>query len=140
MEGSCVMEQPSRADRYGSLMVDFITILIITILLMNSPSYLVKFIAIFIPLVYFPILHTLWSRSIGDIVFKLKVVDQQGNKIGFRLALNRFSCVFKYSIFAALFTNLLFMFLMLVSGTIKDIREVSFDYEGESETYLVKVS
>ena len=93
-----------------------------------SPSYLVKFTAIFVPVVYFPILHTLWSRTIGDIVFKLKVVDQQGNNIGFRLALNRFSCVFKYSIFAALFTNLLFMFLMLVSGTVKDIREVSFDF------------
>lgn len=134
------MEQPSRADRYGSLMVDLINILIIIILLMSSPSYLVKFTAIFIPVVYFPLLHTLLSRTIGDIVFKLKVVDQQGNKIGFRLALNRLSCVFKYSIFAALFTNLLFMFIMLFSGTVKDIREVSFDYEGESETYLVKAS
>lgn len=133
------MEQPSRVDRYGSLIVDFINnILIITLLLMNSPSYLVKFIAIFIPVVYYPILHTLWSRSIGDIVFKLKVVDQQGNKIGFRLALNRFSCVFKYSILILLFTNLLF--IIFFSGTGKEIREVSFDYEGESKTYLVKAS
>lgn len=64
------MEQPSMVDRYKSLMVDFIIILEITILLMHSPSYLIKFIAIFIPLVYFPILHTLLSRSIGDIVVK----------------------------------------------------------------------
>lgn len=134
------MEQPSMVDRYKSLMVDFIIILEITILLMHSPSYLVKFIAIFIPLVYFPILHTLLSRSIGDIVSKLKVVDQQGNKIGFWLALNRFFWVFKYSIFALLFSNLLFMFFILFPGTLKNITEVSFDYEGESKTYLVKTS
>lgn len=134
------MEQPSMVDRYKSLMVDFIIILEITILLMHSPSYLVKFIAIFIPLVYFPILHTLLSRSIGDIVSKLKVVYQQGNKIGFWLALNRFFWVFKCSIFALLFSNLLFMFFILFPGTLKNITEVSFDYEGESKTYLVKTS
>lgn len=131
------MKQPSMIDRYKALMVDFIIILEITILLIYSPSYPVKFMAIFIPLVYFPILHTLLSRSIGDIVFNLKVVDQQGNKIGFRLALNRFFWVFKGSIFALLFSNLFFMFLLFFTGT---FREVSFDYEGESKTYLVKTS
>ncbi|HWI54631.1 MAG TPA: RDD family protein [Desulfobacteria bacterium] len=134
------MEQPSRADRYGSLMVDVINILLLALLLMYSPSHLIKFTAVFIPVVYFPILHTLLSRSIGDMVFKLKVVDNQGNRIGFRLALKRFFYVLKSSIFAALFTNLLFMLLMLFSGTIKDISEVSFDYEGESGTYLIKAS
>ena len=132
------MEQPSMAERYGSLVVDFVTILIIMVLLVTSSSYLVKFLALFIPVIYFPVLHTLLSRSIGDLVFKLKIVDQQGDKIGLRLALDRFKCVFKYSIFSMLFTNLLFLFFMFFSGTVKDIREVSFDYEGESQTYLVK--
>lgn len=63
------MEQSSRVDRYNSLVIDFIIILEITILLMHSPSYLVKFVAILTPLIYFPILHTLLSRSLGDIVF-----------------------------------------------------------------------
>lgn len=134
------MEQPSNVDRYGALVVDVISILIITVLLLNSSSYLANFIGIFIPVVYFPILHTLLSRSIGDMVFNLKLVDQQGNKIGFRLTLNRFICVFKYSIFAAIFTNLFLMFIMLFTGAIKDIRDVSFDYEDESGTYLVKAS
>ena len=133
------MEQPSRVDRYKSLTIDFIIILEITILLMHSPSYLVKFVAILIPLVYFPILHTLLSRSIGDIVFNLKIVDQQGNKIGFRLALNRFLGVFKCSVFALLLTNLLFLFYFLSSRTFKDIPEV-LDYEEESKTYLAKIS
>lgn len=133
------MEQPSRVDRNKSLVIDFIIIAEITILLMHSPSYLIKFVAILTPLVYFPLLHTLLSRSIGDIVFKLKVVDQQGNKIGFRLALTRFLGVFKFSVFALLLTNLLFLFYFLSSRTFKDIPEV-LDYEEESKTYLAKTS
>jgi uncharacterized RDD family membrane protein YckC len=137
MEGYCGMEQPSRVDKYGSLIIDFITnILIITLIFMNSQSNLVKFIAILIPLVYYPILHTIFSRSIGDIVFSLKIVDQRGNKIGYRLALERFICVIKYSFFILLFTNILFLFFFSRTGT--DIREVSTDFEGESKTYLVK--
>jgi len=126
-------------DRYKSLFIDFILILEITILLMHSPSYFVKFIAIFIPLVYFPILHTLLSRSIGDIVSKLKIVDQQGNKIGFRQALDRFINIFKSSMFALLLSNLLFMFFFLFSGTLRDTKGL-FDYETESKTYLVKLT
>ncbi len=131
------MEQPSRLDRYKSLTIDFIIIFEITILLMHSPSYMIKFVAILIPLVYFLILHTLLSRSIGDIVFKLKIVDQQGNKIGFRLALKRFLGVLKFSIFALLLTNLLFLFYFLSSRRFKDIPQV-LDYEEESQTYLAK--
>lgn len=135
IEGDFVMEQPSRVHRFGSLLVDFITIFIIILLLANSPSYPVKLIAIFIPLVYFPILHAILSRSIGDMVFELKVVDQQGNNIGFRLALNRFFSAFKYSIFSLILSNLFVMFYFFFSGNLK---EISFDYEEESQTYLVK--
>jgi uncharacterized RDD family membrane protein YckC len=133
------MNQPSKLDRYGSLIVDLTSnILIITILLVNFQSYLVKFIAIFIPVIYYPILHTLWSRSIGDLVFNLKVVNQQGNKIDFRLARKRFFCIIKYSIVVLLYTNLLMIVFLFRNG--QNIREVSLDFEGESQTYLVKAS
>lgn len=133
------MGQPSRVDKNGSLIIDLITNgLIIIVLFMNSQSSLIRFIAIFIPVIYYPCLHTLFSRSIGDIIFNLKVVDQQGNKIGFRLALKRFFCVLKYSIFVLLFTNLLF--LIFFSNTDKDIGKAAFDFEEECKTYLVKAS
>lgn len=132
------MKRPSMLERYGSLSVDVINILIITLLLLNSSSSLVKFIAIFVPVVYFPFLHTLLSRSIGDIVFQLKIVDQEGNKISFRLAQDRFICVFKFSIISIIFSNLLFIFLALFTGTFKNITDAFFDYENESKTYLVK--
>ncbi|TGE31085.1 RDD family protein [Desulfosporosinus sp. Sb-LF] len=131
------MEQPSRVYRLGSLVVDFTTIFIIILLLANSVSYPTKIIAIFIPLVYFPILHTILSRTIGDMVLDLKVVDQQGNNIGFRLAINRFFSAFKYSIFSLILSNLLVMFYFFFSG---DLKEISFDYEEESQTYLVSRS
>ncbi len=132
------MEQASKADRYKSLMVDCVIILEIAILLMINPFYPVKFIALVIPVLYFPLLHALLSRSIGDLVFKLKIVDRQGNKIGYRLALNRFIWVLKCSAFASIFTNLLFMFLIFFSDALNNMRDVSFDYEGESGTFLVK--
>lgn len=133
------MEQPSRIDRNGSLIIDFITAALMIILLLNtSRSYLAIIIAILIPVIYYPCFHTLFSRSIGDMVFNLKVVDQGGHKIGFRLALKRFFCVLKYSIFVLLLTNLLFF--IYFSRSEKDIRDTSFDFEAESKTYLVKTN
>lgn len=129
------MQQPSRVNRFSAILVDFITMFIIILLLGDSPSYPVKFIAVSIPLVYFPILHTILSRSIGDMDFELKVVDQQGNNVGFRISLRRFFCAFKYSIFSLILSNLLVMFYFFSSGNLK---EISFDYEEESQTYLVK--
>lgn len=131
------MNQPSKADRYKSLIVDFLIILILMFLLITKASFQAKFYAIFIPLVYFPILHALMSRSIGDIIFNLKIVDQKGNKIGFRLALNRFFWVVKYFLFSLFLTNILFLFFMFSQG---NQRNLSVDYEGESGTYLVKAS
>jgi uncharacterized RDD family membrane protein YckC len=131
------MEQPSRVYRLGSLVVDFTTIFIIILLLANSVYYPANLIAIFIPLIYFPILHTILSRTIGDMVLDLKVVDQQGNNLGFKLAMNRFISAFKYSIFSLILSNLLVMFYFFISGDLKDI---SFDYEEESQTYLVSRS
>lgn len=131
------MEQPSRVYRLGSLVVDFTTIFIMILLLANSVSYPANLIAIFIPLVYFPILHTILSRTIGDMVLDLKVVDQQGNNLGFKLAMNRFISAFKYSIFSLILSNLLVMFYFFISG---DLKEISFDYEEESQTFLVSRS
>lgn len=125
-------------ERNGSLIIDLITnILIITLIFINTSSNLVKFIAVLIPVVYYPVLHTIFSRSVGDIVFGLKIVDPQGNVIGFRSALKRYFCVFKYSAFILMFTNLLFLLFFFRTGN--DIREVSTDFEGESKTYLVKI-
>lgn len=131
------MEQPPKADRYKSLLVDFIIILILMFLLITKASFQLKFYASFIPLVYFPILHTLMSRSIGDIIFNLKIVDQQGNKIGFQQAFNRFFWVVKYFLFSLFLTNILFLFFIFSQGQKRDL---SVDYEGESGTYLVKGS
>lgn len=131
------MEQPSRVYRLGSLVVDYTTIFIMILLLANSVSYPANLIVIFIPLVYFPILHTILSRTIGDMVLDLKVVDQQGNNLGFKLAMNRYISAFKYSIFSLILSNLLVMFYFFISG---DLKEISFDYEEESQTYLVSRS
>lgn len=139
MEGRDVMEQPSRVDRYGSLVIDLITnALMIIFFFMYPPFSLVKYIAIFIPVVYYPILHIICSRSIGDIVFGLKIVDQHGNRISYKLALDRFFCVLKYSCLLLIFTNLLFISFFLRTG--RDIRDFSLDFQRESKTYLVKAN
>lgn len=131
------MTQPSRIEKSGALIIDLISnVFIVTAIFINSQSSLIRFIAIFIPIIYYPCLHTLFSRSIGDTVFNLKVVDRQGKKIGLELALKRFSCVLKYSLFILLLTNILFV--ICFSRTTKDIREISYNFEDESKTYLIK--
>lgn len=133
------MNIPPNKIRAFTLITDTLIIGLLSYLyLTHSKNALALIIWLFFIFAYFPIFHWIFSRTPGDLVWGLKVVNREGKRPGFWPAIDRFFGVFaKLYILSLALDSLIFLLTLFGSGTLKDVVNEPLDYEKESKTFLV---
>lgn len=144
LRGVIFLRKAKEKERFFSRLLDIVLIALVFGMFFHF-KFEVEYPTVFtilVVIIYFPIVHSIFSRSIGDFLMGLKIVDKNGHKITPSLAIMRFFAFVAnivYSRYSINDSETTFKTSNPTGFWQTHYENFSLTYEKDSETFLMKI-